>query len=474
MKLSLPVIAERLELSVAVPLPENASEQLYLPRPIFYTGEKILRTDTLYLCRGQDLPARISLEERSALICIGLPEKTASDKVLTNILIMDPSVDIFKLHNAINRIYDQLEDWEELLTQILQTAEPETIPQKLLDASEKIFGNALALLDPDQKILAQTSSFKINADDTEQISKDISRGDLLLYRLVAVPSKQPFRKGDLFLLTILAQFLERFARQESGIPNSGNPQLAALFASAIDSGHLSKRSLDSELKKINRSAQGEYELCVLMPETDSDAPLAELFAADLQSEFPDIIVFLHKQSVVAVVNRDFLSDETEQRHFIHFVRQNSYRIGVSNHFESLYEIRRYFRQALAALDIGIVEKPEEWVYRFSDYALTYIFRKAEEEFPPEELLSPVYYRLKEYDAKNNTDYINTLRVYLKNQQNAVQTAKDLFIHRGTILYRIKRICEIGETDLKEPNDLLHLYITLHMMEDPKEKGESNE
>ena len=211
-----------------------------------------------------------------------------------------------------------------------------------------------------------------------------------------------------------------------------------------------------------------------MPETDSDAPLAELFAADLQSEFPDIIVFLHKQSVVAVVNRDFLSDETEQRHFIHFVRQNSYRIGVSNHFESLYEIRRYFRQALAALDIGIVEKPEEWVYRFSDYALTYIFRKAEEEFPPEELLSPVYYRLKEYDAKNNTDYINTLRVYLKNQQNAVQTAKDLFIHRGTILYRIKRICEIGETDLKEPNDLLHLYITLHMMEDPKEKGESNE
>lgn len=481
MKLSLPLIAKRLDFPAASALPEEASTELLLPRPVFYTGETVLRADTLYLCRGVDLPARISPEEGSALICIGLPEKTASDKVLTNILILDGRVDIFKLHNAVNEIYDQYEEWEEALSRIIQSAETDSIPEKLLQASEAIFGQNLLLLDPDQKVVAGTSPLARTVPSEklaemmqakEVLSEDITRGGLLLYRLLLLPDTQTAAKEEAALLPVLAQYYERFLRMETGGQNAGDPELSTLFIAAIDAGHLSKKTLDSELKKRNRLAQGRFYLFCLLPDLQSDASAAGFFCGELLREMPKLLAFLYKDSVIVIAEEDYLSKELIRQHLIHFARENNYRMGQSNPFQSLYDIRTYYRQAKTALDIGLAELPKEWFYPFSAITLDYFFRKAEEEFAPEELLSPIFYRLMDYDAKNNTDYLDTLKAYLRNNQNAVQTAKELFIHRGTILYRIKRICEIGETDLSDPDELLHLYLSMRMMRQAEERKES--
>ena len=48
--------------------------------------------------------------------------------------------------------------------------------------------------------------------------------------------------------------------------------------------------------------------------------------------------------------------------------------------------------------------------------------------------------------------------------NAVQAAKELFIQRSTMIYRLKRIREIADNDLEDRNDLLHLYLTVSIIE----------
>ncbi|MEM5816471.1 helix-turn-helix domain-containing protein [Desulfitobacterium hafniense] len=37
-----------------------------------------------------------------------------------------------------------------------------------------------------------------------------------------------------------------------------------------------------------------------------------------------------------------------------------------------------------------------------------------------------------------------MQVYVNNKLNAVQTAKDLFIHRSTMTYQLERIKDIGQ------------------------------
>ena len=44
----------------------------------------------------------------------------------------------------------------------------------------------------------------------------------------------------------------------------------------------------------------------------------------------------------------------------------------------------------------------------------------------------------------------------------------MYIHRATINYRLKRICEIGQTELTDSKELLHLYLTFYMT-GPSEK-----
>ena len=255
MKLSLPLIAKRLKFPVETDLSDEASYELHLPRPVFYTGEKVLCGNTLYICKGEDLPARISPEEGCALICVGLPEKTASDRVLTDLLILDSKVDVFKLHNAVNQIYDFYEEWEEDLSQIIQSTETGDVLDRLLQASERVFDNPILLQDPDQKIVAKsklaaewtgTNRLAEMAAAGKMTVENIARGGLLLYHLLLIAEKHPLTASDEALLEILSQFCEKFLRIEAGPQNVGNPELSTLFISAIEAGYLSKKALKGE------------------------------------------------------------------------------------------------------------------------------------------------------------------------------------------------------------------------------------
>ncbi|CAH0344227.1 helix-turn-helix domain-containing protein [Bacillus sp. CECT 9360] len=67
--------------------------------------------------------------------------------------------------------------------------------------------------------------------------------------------------------------------------------------------------------------------------------------------------------------------------------------------------------------------------------------------------------LKDYDAKNQTDLLSTLEVYLEKDCHPNETAKHLHIHVNTLNYRLKRIAEIGEINLKDPLLKMSLFLS---------------
>ena len=72
--------------------------------------------------------------------------------------------------------------------------------------------------------------------------------------------------------------------------------------------------------------------------------------------------------------------------------------------------------------------------------------------------------LQKSDKVQNTEYMKTLRVYLEHNLNTVQSAKALFIHRSTFLYRLERIKSILETDLEDPDELFYLNLSFRLLE----------
>ena len=67
----------------------------------------------------------------------------------------------------------------------------------------------------------------------------------------------------------------------------------------------------------------------------------------------------------------------------------------------------------------------------------------------------------------NETKMHTLRVYLECERSYVKTAKQLYIHRNSLLYRIQRIQELTCLDFSDPSTRLHLLMS-YAVQDRKE------
>lgn len=67
--------------------------------------------------------------------------------------------------------------------------------------------------------------------------------------------------------------------------------------------------------------------------------------------------------------------------------------------------------------------------------------------------------IRTYDEENSTDLIHTLRVFIRNERNIGRTAEELFVHKHTLQYRLRRIREISGRSMANTRDLAELWFT---------------
>jgi hypothetical protein len=85
-----------------------------------------------------------------------------------------------------------------------------------------------------------------------------------------------------------------------------------------------------------------------------------------------------------------------------------------------------------------------------------------------DLLQVMYQRalgvLEKYDMEHDTDYINTLRIYLLSDCNLIESAARLFTHRNTIVYRIRKIKDLLGTELDNSSVKFDLLMAFYVKE----------
>lgn len=71
--------------------------------------------------------------------------------------------------------------------------------------------------------------------------------------------------------------------------------------------------------------------------------------------------------------------------------------------------------------------------------------------------------LKNMTQRIHTSLYETLREYLECERNYVRTAERLFIHRNTLLYRLKRINDLTNLDLDDADVRLHIQLSYRLI-----------
>ena len=132
-------------------------------------------------------------------------------------------------------------------------------------------------------------------------------------------------------------------------------------------------------------------------------------------------------------------------------------VGVSYCHHSVSSIPNALRECADVVRLMRSVFPDRNVF----FASTNTIYQLLSQLPPSELRR--IYRntivgLSEYDRANGTDFLRTLEVFYAHQFNASQAARELFVHRNTILHRLEKIKEILRCDFQDTNDLMTIYL----------------
>jgi sugar diacid utilization regulator len=503
MKLSLPILREELGNYVKQYNISTSKNFLHLLRPLFYTEGNIFDSDTLYISDSKELPADPVFKKGASLICIDKPPENYFNKSL-DLLIVDESLNILSLGNTIQGIYDKYDLWSSKLQQGMNEWNP---IQYMLEISEPIFHNGIAIMDSEYHIIAETplsregyidekldklgtlpveqiNSFKTNkkyieiADEKEIflfpneilpyrcLCKNIFRNNEFLFRIIVTETTNEFKESDAGLLEYMSDYLEEASNHIRSLHEEENSVLTSFFQNMTEGNSFNAAAFGNELRKLGWNQNDTYRVMHIQPSSqDLYITTMSYFCSKLMKEFHQTYAFIKDNIIVVIMNMSKIPDTKDEfsAKLNYFIREGNFRIGLSNYCAGLSNLREYSLQASIALEVGLAQNPMIWSHNFSDNIFPYILNKITEDLPAEFLYSPIITRLQKYDAENQTEYLKTLQTYIENNRNAVQTAKDLFIHRATMVYRIDRIKEIGKTDLKNRDEMLLLYLSFKLL-----------
>lgn len=115
--------------------------------------------------------------------------------------------------------------------------------------------------------------------------------------------------------------------------------------------------------------------------------------------------------------------------------------GVSNPFIRLEDTAGYAVQAEKAMYFGNRENPKKQEYFYCEYSKLHQMEMIAEKIDLMRLLDPLMFSLIE-TLPGRPFLFESLKAYLRNERNISAAAKELFIHKNTMVYRIKLLVDI--------------------------------
>ena len=504
MKLSTSILAHRLKSKFTIQNKKALSDELHLERVLYYCDGDEMQDHRIYICtRDQVSEQDLIVPEKAVLFSIGKIRTRNTGKNGQVFQLVDDTSP-FLLFNEIQRIFDYYEKWD---TRLYELANQEGSIQEMLDESFRVFHNPIIVHTADYFVIGYSSIidtrpelsglvdpdaiFERNQENRDgrrqpdltkkkgaffypdfitgmrSLCVNIFEHERYAYRVLMVESSSRFDACDGALLEHLAEYINLALSKQMVLQADMGYRLDRIFSDILSGPEQDPELLEQWFSEFGWLASHRY-FCINLKVAalDLENMTVRFVCSHMENMLPQSCAFQYQNHIVIFVNLTRFGGDAEdvKDKIIYFLRDSFLKAGFSNEFTGFAHIRDYYRQAAAALEVGGRREPYKWIHRFEEVALDYMLEHGRGEFPGELVCSRRILELKDFDAQHHTDYYHTLKCYVQHQLNAVQTAKQLFIHRSTFLYRMEKIGEIVDLDLNDYDTLLYVMMTFRILE----------
>ena len=133
------------------------------------------------------------------------------------------------------------------------------------------------------------------------------------------------------------------------------------------------------------------------------------------------------------------------------------RFGISRCHQSIHTIHQSTRECIQTFELMREILPEARAYFYTDNTVYHLLNSM-----PADELRHIYLDtiavLAQFDKDNNSDLLHTLTVFFQCRFNAMQAAKELFIHRNTLLNRLEKVRMVLHCDMQSMDDIMAIYL----------------
>ena len=499
MKLSKQLLYDRMSEYYTIHVYGAMDAQTELDCPLFYEEGMEFKRGHVYLAEWQDaFPA-----DSTSLFVVCTPEGTPSPRTPASLFVIQDPVSRISLYNQILKIYNEYDEWKE---EIARLGLENGTAEDLLAVTYPLFQNPMALLEADFQVVCQTGMedlppgrrlFEMGTGFIEVINAlkqdrlynemqkrqepflfpdsligvrfwnvNIRRHGRTTHRLLLIEGKRPLRGADTYVLSIFARMLSYVLFHNQEQPAVEENRLQRILHWVISDRSADYVKASQQLASAGWHGGHQYQCLVLqITYLDQKNLTVNAMCRYVESLLPDACAFPFKEDIVVFLNltRLGMDEEEAARKLTIFIRDSFLKAGYSRVMKGHWNLRRQYEQAMIAFRVGYEKKPDLWIYRFNDLALPYILSQATRQLPGEMLCHEKLLELKEIDESQHTEYVKTLGAYLDNHLNAAQSAKALYIHRSTLLYRLEKIQAILDTRFEDPEDILYLMLSYRIL-----------
>ena len=280
-----------------------------------------------------------------------------------------------------------------------------------------------------------------------------------LGQVSVVEVERPFKDIDYKLMDILRNSIAQQVRKDEFIRHTKGFNYEYFLKDLLDG----KFTMSTDISKRVASLDKEFSDPIYCLVFEIDRTPGAVAVPHIRSSFeallPGISTIVYNGQIVAIVSgrsKSALKDD-EISVIERFCTDNELFCGMSNAFKSITNLLDYYSQAMRAIQFGAGDSTIPGLFAYSKHFIRHVAGVFLQKENAVTFCCPQIKQLVEHDKTKGKDLAKTLYMYLLHG-NANVAASAMFIHRNTMLYRMRLINELVSVDYEDP--MLRQYIIL--------------
>ena len=255
---------------------------------------------------------------------------------------------------------------------------------------------------------------------------------------------------------MLADLIQQF-------PEAGGPEYLYRQMLLSDEGALLP---DEELAKAG--IQRKLPRCVLVMEADDQwhGEFLKTMRTILPAGPSDVLVAVGRRRIAFLVDMSEVDDRADLIDYASAAQESALSesgcgilIGIGGCASDLMGLHTSYQQALQALETGRVFQPTQTVFDYQRMLMPRFLSEL-----PSELAARYHDMLFNAETAKlfSDELLETVNMFFEKDLNLSDTARQLYIHRNTLTYRLDKIAKITGLDLRHFDDAVTFKMLLEM------------